>query len=532
MKKNAMKRICLAGILAAALLMSACNGGGDIDLAPEPALTTENDMETEEISSIDRRVMTPFIMPQEGTEEYLHYRSKIDVNCVSGYLYLKNSAEDMFLLLTPYEFDETDGLYQYVREENGYVNWRYVYGVAKFPDGDKILAVDKTTGTYNIIYTSQSGRIELMTGNERFSDDSEYLFFRDGNSLRRLTPSNGEVTVCAESGVSDIKNTAFVYERVNKGMIPEYDAYICDECGKDFIIWAEGDGQYYWHHVHSGENEPIDFQYLYYPFYCYNYFEWSGSLNGESYGGEGGWGDLELYVRSMETREKTLLLDNVIYYYGNDHFTHKIPAIVQADGVSRFVEVDERTGEPETLYEFQSGDFQLLHDDYDYDERTYRFVFRDGDRIVRMYGNTPEPDVVYLARNGELDVIGAYTVFWNTWLIRDGNKVLKTSANELKTETLFEVDNGITDAKFYDYFTGAYYNMMKEYPDVDMSDFYRCEECDMDGDYVIWADNDGNWFWYHPHSGENMPITIDDESYTVLLWTGEEYAIPYITKAE
>lgn len=532
MRSNAVKMICAAGILAAALFMSACDGGnGDIDLAPEPDLTTENDMEAAE--TVDRRVLTPFIMPKEGTEEYLHYSSKMDVDCVPGYLYLKNAAEDVFYLLTPYEFDEADGLYQYVREENGYVNWRYVYGVAKFPDGDKILAVDKMSGTFNIVYNSQSGRIELMTSSDRFSDDSSYLFFKDGNSLRYLIQSTGETIIAAESEVADIKNRAFVYERTNKGGIPEYDAFICDDCVDGFIIWADDKGQYYWHHVHSGENEPIDFQYLYYPFYCYNYFEWDGSRDDSYSSLEGEWGEWELYVRSMETREKTLLLDNVIYYYANDFYTHKILAIVRSDGVNRFVEVDERTGEVETLYEFQSGDLELLRGDFDYMDEIYRFVFKDGDRIFRVYGYTPEKDVVYEAQQPGLEIIGGYTVFSNTWLIRDGNWVIKMSAEKLETEVLFEAENGITDAKFFEYYAAVRYNMMEYYPDVDLSELYNCEQCDNDVDYVIWSDNDGNWFWYHPHSGENTPIMIDEESYTAIsFWDGQEYPIPYITKVE
>lgn len=532
MRNNAVKMICAAGILAAALFMSACDGGsGDIDLAPEPDLTTENDMETE--NAVDRRVLTPFIMPKEGTEEYLHYSSKMDVDCVPGYLYLKNAAEDVFFLLTPYEFDEEDGLYQYVREENGYVNWRYVYGVAKFPDGDKILSVDKVSGTFNIVYNSQSGSIELMTSSDRFSDDSSYLFFRDGNSLRYLIPATGEAIICAESEVADIKGRAFVYERTNKSGIPEYDAFICDECVDGFIIWADGKGQYYWYHVHSGENEPIDFQYLYYPFYCYNYFECTGTIDNDLYGSsQGEWGEWELYVRSMETREKTLLLDDIIYYYANDFYTHELIAITKADGVSRFVMVDERTGVPETLYEFQSGDYELLYDDFDYMDRIYRFVFRDGDRVVRMYGYTPEMAVVYQAQYGKLETIGDYTPF-NAWLIRDGNSVIRMSAEELETEVLFEVENGITDAKFFEYYASARYNMMEYYPDVDLSELYSCGQCDYDVDYIIWSDNDGNWFWYHPHSGENTPIMIDEESYTAIsYWDGQEYAIPYITKME
>ena len=37
-------------------------------------------------------------------------------------------------------------------------------------------------------------------------------------------------------------------------------------------------------------------------------------------------------------------------------------------------------------------------------------------------------------------------------------------------------------------------------------DVYICEECGYDGNYVIWRDNDGSWFWYHPETGENEPL--------------------------
>ncbi len=41
-------------------------------------------------------------------------------------------------------------------------------------------------------------------------------------------------------------------------------------------------------------------------------------------------------------------------------------------------------------------------------------------------------------------------------------------------------------------------------------DVYICEECGYDGNYVIWRDNDGSWFWYHPETGENEPLTEMD----------------------
>lgn len=541
--KKAVKRIIPAAVLTA-LLLSACKDNSlNIDLTPDPDLTTENNMETEENSSLDRRVLTPFIMPQQNTEEYLYYSSKIDGECIPGYLYLKNSAEDMFLLLTPYEFDEEDGLYQYVSEVQGYTNWRYVYGVAKLTDGEKILAVDKVTGAYSIVYTPSSGAIELMTASERHGDNSGRLFFKDGNSVRALAPETGEITVCAESesGVTDIKGDEFIYQRIKTGGVSESDVYVCSQCGSEyFTIWADGNGQYYWYHVHSGENEPIDFQYLYYPFYCLNDLIFSGSKTADAspyeWDGWGEWGQWALYSRSRESGERTLLAEDVIYHY-NYFIDHISLFIAREEGKLRLMIVDERTGVPETVYEFQSGDVQIMDCSYQHygDEYSsgygfaYNFVFSDGDSVVELKGNTGEAEIVCTSRHGELEFIEGYT-YLNAWLLRDGNVMIKLYGDSFKTEELFELDNGLSAVNLYPYAESQLGYGFLEYEDT--GDYYTCEECSSNYDYVIWADGDGNWFWYHPHSGVNEPIIIDLGRYTYTDWEGNEKPIDYITKAE
>lgn len=535
--RNAVKMICAA--LSAALLFCSCkNSSNEIDLAPEPDLTEDNSEQTEEPHLPDRKVMTPFIMPREDTDEYLYYSSKIDGDCIPGYLYLKNLAEDEFVLLASYEFDEGNGLYQYGREENGYVNWRYVYGVAKLPDGDKILAVDKTTGTFSVVCTSSSGSMELMTGSELGGDNSSYLFFKDGDSLRYFVPSTGMTYDCGESVVTDIKGTAFIHERKTKGGVE--DAYNCEECGSEFAIWADGEGQYYWYHVHSDKSEPIDFQYLYYPFYCYNDLVFSGSTTDYAspyaWDSWGKWGQWELYARDRETRENTLLIDGVIYHY-NYFAEHKSLFIARQDGVNRLMVIDERVGEPETIYEFQGDDISIIACDYDYGSGTYIFLFSDGDRIVEMNGGTLETAVKYTAQYGRLELLDRY---YGVWYIMDEDTVISVDQyNDGETvllyesKPLFEAKNGV--AEIYGSFFVLLQNsrMADFYPDKDISDFYICQECSNGHEeYLIWTDNDLNWFWYHPHSGKCEPISVDSMSYTAIAEGGVEVPIFYITKAE
>ena len=543
MKRNGFC-IGMALAIAAAVLLCGCKGDNDgsidIDIAPDPDITTENN---EKDDLPDMRVLIPFIMPQEGTEEYLYYSSKMETahaqvmgSCVPGYLYLKNSAEDLFLLLEPYEFDEADGLYQYEREIQGYTNWRYVYGVAKLPDGEKILKVDKITGSYTVAYTPASGRVELMTPSERHGDDSGRLFFKDGNRLCALDPSSGQIKVCAESesGITDIKCEAFIYERINTGGVNESDAYVCEECGSEFfVIWADGEGQYYWYHVHSGENEPIDFQLHYYPFYCFNDLVWKGSESEDWELNSGGWqgyrGEWELYTRDKATREEVLLLDDVIYYYGN--FAPHLSLAVVSKDVSRLTVIDGRTGETEPIYEFQSNNIRLVDVSYRYfdDGTEYSFfLFKDGDSLIRLDGNTARTDEVYASQYGGLEIIDRYQ-----YLFKDGDMVVRANEEATGFETLFEAANGITEANFPFFAEIGRLNIQELFPDEDVSDFYTCEECCENKDYIIWADDDANWFWYHPHSGENEPIKVDMESYSVFSeWDHWEQPVPYITKRD
>ena len=543
MKKNVFCK-CIAAAIAAALLLCGCQSGNDgsidIDIAPDPDITTENN---ERAELPDMRVLTPFIMPQEGTEEYLYYSSKMEAaqvkgSCVPGYLYLKNAAEDLFFLLEPYEFDEADGLYQYEREVQGYTNWRYVYGAAKLPDGEKLLKVDKITGSYAVVYTPAGGKVELMTPSERHGDNSGRIFFKDGKRLCALDPSSDQVTVCAESesGITDIKCEAFIYERINTGGVE--DAYTCEKCGSEyFAIWADGEGQYYWYHVHSGESEPIDFQYLYYPFYCFNDLIFRGSKTDDAspyswrYWGE--WGEWELYSRDKETRENTLLVDNVIYHY--NHLTyHSSLFIARQDGVNRLMTIDERTGVYETIYDFQDDDIQIIYTSGDVDEND-RYItnifFREGDSIIKLNSDSLEVNVMYASQYGKLEVIDRYFAGY-AWLLRDGNTIVKATADTFESKELFDLENGLTQVYFPSFAEGELVGMMTMYPDEDISDFYICQECSMKEDYIIWADNDTNWFWHHPHTGENEPINIDTESYTGISNIGVEYQISYITRRD
>ena len=541
MKKNVFCK-CIAAAIAAALILCGCQSGNDgsidIDIAPDPDITTENN---EKDDLPDMRVLTPFIMPQEDTEEYLYYSSKMEAahaqvkgSCIPGYLYLKNAAEDLFLLLVPYEFDEADGLYQYEREVEGYVNWRYVYGVAKLPDGEKILKVDKITGSYTVAYTPASGKVELMTPSERHGDNSGRLFFKDGNRLCALDPSLDQVTVCAESesGITDIKCETFVYERINKGMVSHSDAYVCEKCGSEyFALWADGEGQYYWYHVHSGESEAIDFQLHYYPFYCFNDLVWKGSES-EDWELNSGWngymGEWELYARDKKTREEVLLLDDVTYYFSN--FASHLSLAIVSKEVSLITFIDERTGETEPIYEFQSNDAELVEYDLHYTDdgmESRFFLFRDGDRLIRLDCGTALTAEVYASQYGGLEIVDRYH-----YLFRDGATVVRADEEAVEFETLFEAANGITEVNFPYFAEVGYFGMQENFPDEDISDFYMCEECHENEDYIIWADNDKKWFWYHPHMGENEPINIDTESYTGISDSGWEYQISYITRRE
>ena len=108
--------------------------------------------------------------------------------------------------------------------------------------------------------------------------------------------------------------------------------------------------------------------------------------------------------------------------------------------------------------------------------------------------------------------------------------MINLRGDSFEAEVLFELENGLSKMNFYPYAESQLaYGFLE---DEDTSDFYICEECSLKENYFIWADNDMNWFWYHPHSGENEPIIIDSERYTYIDWEGNEKRIDYITRAE
>ena len=70
---------------------------------------------------------------------------------------------------------------------------------------------------------------------------------------------------------------------------------------------------------------------------------------------------------------------------------------------------------------------------------------------------------------------------------------------ETEEYDILHSDNGIKNFWFAGYQECEIYNG---------NEAYICDICGYDGNYVIWEDNDENYFWYHPETGENEPLKM------------------------
>lgn len=228
----------------------------------------------------------------------------------------------------------------------------------------------------------------------------------------------------------------------------------------DSIAWAEGDGKYFLYDREEKEGVPINYDELF-PFNELYYYIFRNCEDGTE----------QLYLVTAETDEEELIADNVTrVLYAS------VRLMYAQVGNDRIISVNNRDGNIETVYYAQTEDTELLSVSVIMDEPTEN-------------------------------------VYVSGLFLREGQDIVRADLDATETKTLFRLENGLAEDSYggrelygCQFAENSLDMLMRIENELDMDKFYICEDCDRD--YCIWADKDRNWFWYHPHSGENEDVEV------------------------
>lgn len=188
----------------------------------------------------------------------------------------------------------------------------------------------------------------------------------------------------------------------------------------------------------------------------------------------------DLYLCTPETGEEELLLENItkiVYPMTLSTESNTYTDFVQVEN-KYIASVNRKNGYVETVYHAVSGDMELL-------------------------GAASKTD----ESSGEEFVNGIF--------VREEDQVIWVDVRSFAATPQFRLENGLMESDLgtfeYEFYPAPFAQLSKETLmhtgldiDFDFSRFYICDECD--SDYCIWADRNGDYYWYHPHSGENEEI--------------------------
>ena len=228
--------------------------------------------------------------------------------------------------------------------------------------------------------------------------------------------------------------------------------------------------------------------------------------------------EYKLYLKDGATDESTLLYEHV--KVGRAFYGDIIYAV--ADDAEQDIMIAYRADETDitTAYTAQYGELEILgfidlvkDDDGSWQEISEilgytMMVIRDGDHILRSFCKDMEPqfEELFVMENGIYDYDQPQSIY------REAFHSVYTAS--FAKDNFFSLRDG--------YILERTDEMMMENFGHTLNDFYICPDCGYGYEYFIWADKDGNWFWYHPESGENEPIeVIGDFNYDVFIAKAE-----------
>ena len=469
--------------LTSVLLLSGCSSyDRDIDLTPSNIeTTTTTAATTAEVTTSfpllikDYRSGDCFIAPDPETnpsaaEVYDSY------DCTVGYVYYVDKVRPVERRLLVDKKFKAVGIFQ--------TNLVF-YGIT---EENELLKVNKSDGSYEIVYTSQNGNITELNSSLLVTEKNgvylhekgRLLYIVDGKDIVIMETNTGKYEIVhSDNGV--VRTWWAGYQEEIAAF--HEDAYICGECGYNgnYVIWEDNESNFFWYHPETGEIEQLkvgdDDVFTYFlqaelelPQSYMLVMEGDCFLATDDAGGE-------LVPGYLYFNDKTLLLDKKFkteVIGGGQYQDENVFIGVSED--NELIKVNKHDGSYEVMYTAQYGDIDetreslMLQNKNGEDESGRLIYFKDGDNIVIMETATCEYNIVHC-------------------------------------------DNGISSFIWCGCQEDFIYN--GTYDDV-----YVCENCGYDGNYVIWSDKDENWFWYHPETGENEPLKITNS------------VIPYFKQAD
>ena len=490
-----MKGFCrsIAPVMAAALLLCGCQNDNDnendhiedIDLVGDisedittTAAASVTTTEPPAVPTIDNiSSFSAFIMSENPS--IIYKKALGEENCIPGYMYIKGPDNAVYPLLDMH-FSADLGIFQ---------SDAHAYAVND-EDGSRVLKIDKLTGEYKVIYEAKSGIIDKFRRSKYGENDKLIYYLTDGNRIVRIYRDSDRADVIAESE----SGIAFVHipGDIEHGTLPD-SYYICEECSEkgDYALWGDNDGNIYWYHCHTGENMMIDDPGM-----------WELKVNPSNSEAVGASNELnDLYFFNIYNGREMLITEDAPHVYIIDD-----TAIIEAEkgeGSPCILAVNIPARETEIVYTPQYGDIETVLLGYrmtELDEThlslsDHVLIIKDGDYLVSLTVGTPEAKTLFHLDNGMSDSLPIQFISEREhyWIYSAGNAI-------------YELDRL---KRHYDEW------LAEDYPDMDFSSFYYCEDCIDDPDAFYWKDGNGDFWWYHAHSGENEPINVDDESYWI-----------------
>ena len=468
MKKRAFLSYA-ATVMAAALLLCGCqsdndNDNGhieDIDLVGDisettttTAAATAEPPEAPDGGNISW--FTAFIMPENPSSTYVYALG--EENCVPGYMYLKGQKGAVYPLLDMH-FSYSEEVFQ---------SDTHAYAVND-ENGSRLLKINKLTGEYEVLYEAESGVIDNFKRSKRGDNAGRIYYLTDGNRVVHIYRDSDKAEVIAESE----SGVVFMNTPGEDGLLS--GSYSCEECIEkgDYIFWRDNGDKIYWYHGHTGENMLLDNSYMWeLKFYQSGVEVEFWTLN-------------DLYFHNIYTDEEILIAENVPNF--------------EISGDTAFIEVEKGDGAPyilaayiparetEIVYTPQYGDIKMVSYIYHTDDF---LIIRDGDYLLRMDTDTLEVTTLFRLDNGM------------------ANSSQNQSVSDRVYYTVYSADHALLELELlkssYDEF------LAEDYPDMDFNTFYCCEDCIDDPNAFYWKDANGDFWWYHAHSGENEPINADE----------------------